>query len=127
MPIFGSWALLLALSLSAYSLVVGAVALLLRGVAADRLGETARRAGMAVFIALTAAAVALVAAAFTDDFSVAYIFHHSNRDLAIPYKFSVLWSGQEGSLLFWAWLLSAYGFVRAGGTRWTRAWSPMPR
>ena len=27
------------------------------------------------------------------------------------YKFSALWSGQEGSLLLWAWLLSAYGFV----------------
>jgi cytochrome c-type biogenesis protein CcmF len=111
MPQFGSYALLLALALSVYSLVAGALALLRRGTSADRVGETARRAGMAVFIALTAAAVALVAAAFTDDFSVAYILHHSNRDLAIPYKFSVLWSGQEGSLLFWAWLLSAYGFI----------------
>jgi len=111
MPIFGSYALLLALALSVYSFVAGTIALVRRGVSADRVGDTARRAGMAVFIALTAAAVALVAAAFTDDFSVAYIFHHSNRDLAIPYKFSVLWSGQEGSLLFWAWLLSAYGFV----------------
>jgi cytochrome c-type biogenesis protein CcmF len=111
MPQFGSYALLLALALSVYSLVAGTVALVRRGISADRVGETARRAGMAVFIALTAAAVALVAAAFTDDFSVAYILHHSNRDLAIPYKFSVLWSGQEGSLLFWAWLLSAYGFV----------------
>ena len=27
------------------------------------------------------------------------------------YKFSALWSGQEGSLLLWAWLLAAYGFV----------------
>jgi cytochrome c-type biogenesis protein CcmF len=29
----------------------------------------------------------------------------------MAYKFSALWSGQEGSLLLWAWLLSAYGFV----------------
>ncbi len=28
-----------------------------------------------------------------------------------PYKFAVLWSGQEGSLLFWSLLLAAYGFV----------------
>ena len=28
-----------------------------------------------------------------------------------PYKFSALWSGQEGSLLLWAWLLAAFGFV----------------
>jgi cytochrome c-type biogenesis protein CcmF len=47
----------------------------------------------------------------TNDFSVAYILHHSNRALPGPYKFAVLWSGQEGSILFWALLLSAYGFV----------------
>lgn len=111
MPQFGSFALLLALGFAAYALGAGAFALLRPGAAADRLGESARRAGIAIFVAVTAAAVALVVAAFQDDFSVAYIFHHSNRDLPLPYKFSALWSGQEGSLLFWAWLLSAYGFV----------------
>ena len=111
MPQFGSFALLLALAFGVYALGAGIYALLRPGLAADRLGESARRAGIAVFVAVTAAAVALVVAAFQDDFSVAYIFHHSNRDLPLPYKFSALWSGQEGSLLFWAWLLSAYGFV----------------
>ena len=28
-----------------------------------------------------------------------------------PYKFAALWSGQEGSLLLWAWLLTGYTFV----------------
>ncbi|MDP9264025.1 MAG: heme lyase CcmF/NrfE family subunit, partial [Acidobacteriota bacterium] len=111
MPQFGSFALLLALAFAVYALGAGAFALLRPGATADRLGESARRAGIAVFVAVTAAAVALVVAAFQDDFSVAYIFHHSNRDLPLAYKFSALWSGQEGSLLFWAWLLSAYGFV----------------
>ena len=111
MPQFGSFALLLALVFGVYALGAGAFALLRPGAAADRLGESARRAGIAVFLAVTAAAVALVISAFQDDFSVAYIFHHSNRDLPLAYKFSALWSGQEGSLLFWAWLLSAYGFV----------------
>ncbi len=50
-------------------------------------------------------------AAFTNDFSVAYIASHSNRALNPAYKFAALWSGQEGSLLLWAFLLSAYGFV----------------
>src|SRR5205085_8004016 len=57
------------------------------------------------------AAVVLVIDAFQDAFSIAYIFHHSNRDLPVPYKFATLWSGQEGSLLFWSLLLSAYGLV----------------
>jgi cytochrome c-type biogenesis protein CcmF len=117
MPTFGSFALLLALALSGYTLLGGAVALRQLAIGAcgrvspERLAETARRAGIASFIATTAAAFALVWAAFNNDFSVAYILHHSNRALPGPYKFAALWSGQEGSLLLWAWLLAAYGFV----------------
>jgi cytochrome c-type biogenesis protein CcmF len=118
MPEFGSFALLLALALSAYTLVMGGLALWRsRGVAAgadrqaDKLGETARRAGISSFVALSCAAFALVWASFTNDYSVSYILHHTNKALSTAYKFSALWSGQEGSLLLWAWLLSAYGFV----------------
>ncbi len=125
MPAFGSYALLLAFALSAYTLFAGTVALrqlALAGpgsdgrsranrVAPERLAETARRAGIGSFFAITGAAFALVWAAFTNDFSVSYILHHSNRALPGPYKFAALWSGQEGSLLLWAFLLAAYGFV----------------
>jgi cytochrome c-type biogenesis protein CcmF len=107
----GSFALLLALCLSAYSFLAGVLALFRRDDVSARLGETARRAGIATFGAVLLAAVVLVAAAFNDDFSIAYIFHHSNRDLPAAYKFAVLWSGQEGSLLFWSLLLAGYGFV----------------
>jgi cytochrome c-type biogenesis protein CcmF len=113
MPQFGSFALLFALVLSTYCLVAGVLALRQQavGIPSDRLAETARRAGIAIWMAVAAAAVALVWAALNNDFSVAYIFHHSNRDLPTPYKFAALWSGQEGSLLFWALLLSSYGLV----------------
>src|SRR5216684_4915934 len=107
----GSFALLLALCLSAYSFLAGLLALFNRDAASARLGETARRAGIATFGAILLAAIVLVAAAFNDDFSIAYIFHHSNRDLPAAYKFAVLWSGQEGSLLFWSLLLGGYGLV----------------
>jgi len=137
----GSFALLLALALSVYSFLAGIIALVFQrqnsqlasqsagrmtrtpasfdssGWSAwlrqgsERIGETARRAGVATFAAVLLASVVLVICAFHDDFSIAYIFHHSNRDLPGPYKFAVLWSGQEGSLLFWSLLLAAYGFV----------------
>jgi len=107
----GSFALLLALALSVYSFLAGALALARRGPGSDRLGETARRAGIATFAAVFLAAAVLVTAAFQDNFSIAYIFHHSNRALPGPYKFATLWSGQEGSLVFWSLLLAAYGFV----------------
>jgi cytochrome c-type biogenesis protein CcmF len=111
----GSFALLLALALAVYSFLVGMMALFFQSghesEGMDRVGETARRAGVACFAAVLLAAVVLVTAAFQNDFTIAYIFHHSNRDLSAPYKFATLWSGQEGSLLFWSLLLAAYGFV----------------
>src|SRR6266568_8050243 len=117
MATFGSFALLIALALAAYNLLAGAFALRLIAtggqarISPERLADTARRAGIAGFIAITAAAFALVYSAFTNDFSITYILEHSNRALPAAYKFSALWSGQEGSLLLWAWLLGTYGFV----------------
>src|SRR5215831_566104 len=111
MPLLGSFCLLFALALAAYCFVVGVIAAVRKDAVGYRLAETARRAGMASFAAVLVAAGALVYAALTDDFSVSYILHHSNRALPGPYKFAALWSGQEGSLLLWAWLLATYGFV----------------
>ena len=120
MPEFGSFSLLLALMLCVYTLLAGAVALWrsrqeVSGSAelalSSRLQETARRAGIASFVAVSGAAFALVWAAFTNDYSLSYILHHTNRELATAYKFSALWSGQEGSLLLWSFLLATYGFV----------------
>jgi cytochrome c-type biogenesis protein CcmF len=111
MPLLGSFTLLFALALAGYSFVAGIIALRTQHPAANALGESARRAGMATFFTTTLAAFALVWAALNNDFSLAYILHHSNRALPTPYKLAALWSGQEGSLLFWAWLLAAYGFV----------------
>ncbi len=117
MAAFGSFALLLALALAAYNLLAGTLALRLiatgrpAAISPERLADTARRAGIAGFLAITGAAFALVWSVFTNDFSITYILEHSNRALPGAYKFSALWSGQEGSLLLWAWLLGIYGFV----------------
>ncbi len=111
MPQLGSFVLLLALALSAYSCFAGLAALLRKQAGSERLSETARRAGIASFGAVLIAAVVLVVSAFHNDFSILYVLQHSNRDLPWPYKFATLWSGQEGSLLFWSLLLSGYGLV----------------
>src|ERR1700691_4871551 len=117
MATLGSFALLIALALAAYNLLAGAIALRLiatgqpASISPERLADTARRGGIASFVAVTAGAFALIWSGFTNDFSITYIMEHSNRALPGPYKFSALWSGQEGSLLLWAWLLAAYGFV----------------
>jgi cytochrome c-type biogenesis protein CcmF len=117
MATFGSLSLLIALALAAYNLFAGGVALRLLATgqpvwfSPERMADTARRAGIAAFAAVTAAAFALVWSVFTNDFSITYIMEHSNRALPAAYKFAALWSGQEGSLLLWCWLLATYGFV----------------
>jgi cytochrome c-type biogenesis protein CcmF len=111
MSLLGSFSLLLALVLSGYAMLAGAFGLAGRDAAGERLAESARRAGIAVWVAVSVAAAALVMAAFGNDFSVAYIQQHSNRALPLPYKFAALWSGQEGSLLLWSWLLATYGLI----------------
>ena len=109
MPAFGVFCLLLALVLSVYTLVVGALALRAgSNPLAPRFSETARRAGIASFVVLCCAAFALVWAAFTYDYSVSYILHHTNRDLKTAYKFSALWSG---------WLYSAIARRPGAGPR----------
>lgn len=111
MPLLGSFCLLFALALAGYSFIAGIFGIARKDSAGFRLAETARRAGIVTFIAVTGAALALVWAALRNDFSLAYILEHTNRALPTPYKLAALWSGQEGSLLFWSWLLAGYGFV----------------
>lgn len=117
MSILGSLALLFALALSIYNLVFGAVAQRQtstgsRGrISPARLAGTARYAGMAAFAAVSAAVFALEWAIIANDFSLTYVVHESNRALPGAYKFAALWSGQEGSLLLWAWLLTGLSFI----------------
>ncbi len=107
MDIFGSFALLLALLAAAYAFVAGIIGIVTRRAA---LTKSARNAGMAVFGLVTLSVASLEYFFFTDNFSMAYVAEHSNRALPAFYKFAALWSGQEGSLLFWSWLLSIYAF-----------------
>ena len=102
----GSIALIAALAFAVYGIIAG--------VAGGRLGSlkmvrSAERASLAFFVMITVAVVALETLIMKDDFHSAYVAAHSNRDLPTYYKFAVLWAGQEGSLLFWTWLLSIYG------------------
>ncbi len=108
MQIFGAYALLLAFVLAVYGILAGIV-----GLAAGhkRLQASAQRASLMVFPAVLAAVICLLGLIFHNDFSVAYIAEHSNRALPFYYKFAVLWSGQEGSLLFWSLVLSGYGYI----------------
>jgi cytochrome c-type biogenesis protein CcmF len=106
--LFGAFALILALVCAVYTFVAGIAAIRTRH---PLLLRSAYNAGIAVCALVTIAAGCLTYLFLNDDFSMAYVVGHSNRDLEAFYKIAAIWSGQEGSLLFWSWLLSIYGFV----------------
>ena len=105
MDVFGSFALLLAFVCAAYAFVGGIAAIRTRH---PLLVKSARQSGMATCGLIFLATFSLVYLFFTDNFSIAYVVSHSNRDLSTFYKIAALWSGMEGSLLFWSFLLAIY-------------------
>ncbi len=105
MDLFGSFALLLAFVCALYAIVGGIFAVRTRN---PLLVKSARNAGMAVCILIMMATASLVYLFVTDNFAIAYVVEHSSRALPTFFKFPALWAGQEGSLLFWSFLLSIY-------------------
>ncbi|MCG8312211.1 MAG: heme lyase CcmF/NrfE family subunit [Pseudomonadales bacterium] len=73
-----------------------------------RLMSVARPAAYTQFAFLSLAFVVLSYCFATNDFTVKYVAGHSNSYLPIYYKLSAVWGGHEGSLLLWAWVLSAW-------------------
>lgn len=60
-------------------------------------------------IALVATAVFLLAYAFqAHDFRIRYVARYSDRSMSPIYLWTSLWGGQDGSLLWWTFLVSLY-------------------
>jgi cytochrome c-type biogenesis protein CcmF len=66
--------------------------------------------GVYVVTGLSTLAVAILEwALLTHQFRFEYVANHVSSDQPTLYTISALWGGQEGSLLFWVWLLSLFG------------------
>src|ERR1700758_3446406 len=99
--------------LIAFCLAVFAVAASVAGKYGRRpfLVISAERAVYAIWILLTFASAILVSALIGGDYRLSYVAAHSNRAMSGVYKFTAWWGGQEGSLLFWSWILSGYSAI----------------
>ena len=106
MPELGRAALIVCLGLSVYAVVVGAFA---AGAGRRRLAVSAQNALLAAFGAAAVAAGVLGAALLRHDFSFTYVADHTSAKLPFAYTLSAFWGGQEGSLLLWLLVLTAYG------------------
>jgi hypothetical protein len=116
MPFFGSVSLLLALALSVYTLLAGTLSLwaIAHGralaVAPERIRETAAAP------ASPASSPSPAPPSPSPGPSSPTTSPSTTSSITAAAPFRVLqvlsiWAGQEGSLLLWAWLLAAYGFV----------------
>jgi cytochrome c-type biogenesis protein CcmF len=105
---FGPIFLLLALGCAVYAVIATIIGARRQQ---QEIVDTGHNAAIAVMVFLTLAAISLVEALLADNFQLKYVASTSNRALPTFYKFSSLWAGMEGSLLFWAWLLAAFSLV----------------
>jgi cytochrome c-type biogenesis protein CcmF len=104
----GALALLLAFCISLYAIVASVAGRLKNKPFLVLSGE---RAVLAVWLLISTAAGILIYSLMTGDMRMAYVASHTNRAMPAFYKFAAWWGGQEGSLLFWSWILSTYGAV----------------
>src|SRR5579884_218628 len=104
----GSLAILLAFCVSIYAVTASVVGRVKRK---PFLLVSASRAIYSVWILVALASGILVSALLKSDFRFSYVAEHSNRTMPLLYKFAAWWGGQEGSLLFWTFLLSTYTAV----------------
>lgn len=72
--------------------------------------ESARRAAILVAPLLTAACLTVIYSNLVGDYSIEYAYRVSNSSTPILLRVTALWGGQNGSLLFWNWLMSLYIF-----------------
>ena len=73
--------------------------------------SSAKRGVLAVTFFLLLASASLIASFLTHDFGVNYVAQHSSLSMPWYYTLSAFYGGQEGSLLYWALMLSIFSAI----------------
>ncbi len=104
-PELGHFAMILALCIA---LVQGTLPLIGAQTGNLTLMSLARSATLGQFVFITIAFLCLTYSFIVNDFSVLYVASHSNTALPLEFRISAVWGAHEGSLLLWAFILSAW-------------------
>ncbi|HEX8729140.1 MAG TPA: cytochrome c biogenesis protein CcsA, partial [Ktedonobacterales bacterium] len=104
----GAIALTLALVFTLYALATSALGATLRRPA---LVASGRRAALVVAGFLLIATGSLIASFLAHDFGAVYVAQHSSLAMPWYYSLSAFYGGQEGSLLYWATMLSIFSAI----------------
>jgi len=113
LPTFGTLILFSILVLAAYTFSVAVLA----GQGKPRLLVSARTGAYATSAVIFCGVLLLSYGFFTHDFRIRYISQYSDRSMSPWYLFTALWGGQDGSLMWWTFLLGGYS---AACIRWMR-------
>ena len=107
-PVLGSVSLSLAAGFGILSIIL--LSLYIRS---DdyRLFLAGRRMAIIVSVLVIIATLVLVKELITSNFDVDYVAHYTSIETPTVYKFTALWAGQSGSLLFWIFILSIYSLI----------------
>ena len=102
LPLFGTAALLAVMLAASYTFAVALVA------GADGKPRTLQAARFGAYGTVTLVGVAVLCLAYafvTHDFRLRYVTAHSDRSMPTVYLITALWGGQDGSILWWLFLL----------------------
>ncbi len=72
---------------------------------------SAKRSVLAVTFFLLLASASLIISFLTHDFGVSYVAQHSSLSMPWYFTASAFYGGQEGSLLYWALMLSIFSAI----------------
>src|SRR5919198_2204793 len=97
-----------ACALAAYAAISSLVGARLR---VRELVASGQNAAYGVTGLITAASLTLLAALAFHDFSLHYVWDHSSRAMPGDLVLAAFYSGQQGSLLYWAWTLSIFSAI----------------
>jgi cytochrome c-type biogenesis protein CcmF len=77
----------------------------------ERLLVSARSAALLTFPLLLGAAAMLLMALINQQYQISYVWQVTDPSTPLFYRITALWGSQQGSLLFWTVLMSAFAFA----------------
>jgi cytochrome c-type biogenesis protein CcmF len=108
MAAFGTFTLLIAMVVATYGAVASIVGARRRN---QRLIDSGRAAAYMLAAVLGLSSVAILYAFVTGDYSIKYVQHYSDASSPLFYKITAYWGGLDGSILWWAFLLSVFSAI----------------
>jgi cytochrome c-type biogenesis protein CcmF len=70
--------------------------------------ESSRLAMLLTFPMVSLTALSLIYLLVTEQYHIAFVYEVTSHSMPMYLKVTALWGGQSGSLVFWAWLMSAF-------------------